>query len=502
MDFVFIDAPFPAEGGLKELGAEEELDPPLYEWFQFNKDFSEYRNFDECIAVIEDCLTRMGPFDGLLGFSQGAIISAALPGMQAEQSPSPSPNISANSSTAIHQTPGLHSGVLPLPSPVLPLPFQYPFPAPIQQQFYPSSYGNNNRSNRNARYARNQNASQQAPTMYSGMQSGGEMQSSGCQIFGKTNHLAYSCYHRQNLSYRPPGRSGSHNGYPQQVMSGYGPYGTNSGNLGQSSGYGIAPGYGNNAGHGASHGASGFGNPTGSPAQAMCVTHDTMGYYGHAPTYGGYALSTTQAPCYSSQPTQTLPTTPWFFDSGATSHVTHDPSHIQDVVLNSVPKIKFVMLIAGSKFGGSMFSSPKLAQNAFSSPIECPSLHFLGLCYAKWIELLDSFVDPFVIHHPEGHVVPKLDEKGLETMHKFIEKIQKLLLTATHPTENEEDMEMEWCKKVEEESPIAGPPRIWCNRDCATQDMPIGHTHGFLVAAVGVCGSDGYGGPPPGAAVG
>ncbi|XP_058184948.1 uncharacterized protein LOC131302386 isoform X1 [Rhododendron vialii] len=186
MDLVFVDAPFPAEGGLEELGVAEELfDPPLYEWFQANKDFSEYRNFDECVAFVEDCMTRIGPFDGLMGFSQGAILSAALPGMQAE-----------------------------------------------------------------------------------------------------------------------------------------------------------------------------------------------------------------------------------------------------GVALTSVPKIKFVMLISGAKFGGSMFSSPKLAQNAFSSPIECPSLHFLGekdFGLTNGIELLDSFVDPVVINHPEGHVVPKLDEKGSETMIKFIEKVQELL---------------------------------------------------------------------------
>ncbi|XP_058184949.1 uncharacterized protein LOC131302386 isoform X2 [Rhododendron vialii] len=172
MDLVFVDAPFPAEGGLEELGVAEELfDPPLYEWFQANKDFSEYRNFDECVAFVEDCMTRIGPFDGLMGFSQG-------------------------------------------------------------------------------------------------------------------------------------------------------------------------------------------------------------------------------------------------------------------VALTSVPKIKFVMLISGAKFGGSMFSSPKLAQNAFSSPIECPSLHFLGekdFGLTNGIELLDSFVDPVVINHPEGHVVPKLDEKGSETMIKFIEKVQELL---------------------------------------------------------------------------
>ncbi|XP_058184957.1 esterase FUS5-like isoform X7 [Rhododendron vialii] len=81
MDLVFIDAPFPAEGG---SGVQGKFDPPYYEWFQFNQDFSEYRNFDECIAYIEDCMIRMGPFDGLFGFSQGAIIASALPGMQAE----------------------------------------------------------------------------------------------------------------------------------------------------------------------------------------------------------------------------------------------------------------------------------------------------------------------------------------------------------------------------------------------------------------------------------
>ncbi|KAG5529554.1 hypothetical protein RHGRI_030074 [Rhododendron griersonianum] len=84
MDLVFINAPFPADGGSKGLGAEELFDPPLYEWFQANKDFSEYRNFDECIAFVEDRMTRIGPFDGLMGFSQGAFLSAALPGMQAE----------------------------------------------------------------------------------------------------------------------------------------------------------------------------------------------------------------------------------------------------------------------------------------------------------------------------------------------------------------------------------------------------------------------------------
>jgi hypothetical protein len=42
----------------------------------------EYRNFDECLAYIEELMIKDGPFDGLMGFSQGAILSAALPGLQ------------------------------------------------------------------------------------------------------------------------------------------------------------------------------------------------------------------------------------------------------------------------------------------------------------------------------------------------------------------------------------------------------------------------------------
>ncbi|KAL2467492.1 Serine hydrolase [Forsythia ovata] len=80
LDLVFVDAPFPCQG---KSDVEGIFDPPYYEWFQFNKEFNEYENFDECLAYIENCMIEQGPFDGLLGFSQGAILSAALPGLQA-----------------------------------------------------------------------------------------------------------------------------------------------------------------------------------------------------------------------------------------------------------------------------------------------------------------------------------------------------------------------------------------------------------------------------------
>ncbi|KAG8064747.1 hypothetical protein GUJ93_ZPchr0004g38932 [Zizania palustris] len=79
LDLVFADAPFPAEG---KSDVEGIFDPPYYEWFQFEKDFTEYRNFDKCLNYIEELMIKEGPFDGLMGFSQGSILSAALPGLQ------------------------------------------------------------------------------------------------------------------------------------------------------------------------------------------------------------------------------------------------------------------------------------------------------------------------------------------------------------------------------------------------------------------------------------
>ncbi|PIA51958.1 hypothetical protein AQUCO_01000079v1 [Aquilegia coerulea] len=79
LDLVFVDAPFPALG---KSDVEGIFDPPYYEWFQSNKEWTEHTNFEECLACIEDYMLKLGPFDGLVGFSQGAILSAALPGLQ------------------------------------------------------------------------------------------------------------------------------------------------------------------------------------------------------------------------------------------------------------------------------------------------------------------------------------------------------------------------------------------------------------------------------------
>ncbi|CBI18719.3 unnamed protein product, partial [Vitis vinifera] len=73
-----------------------------------------------------------------------------------------------------------------------------------------------------------------------------------------------------------------------------------------------------------------------------------------------------------------------------------------------------------------IFGLVTLIPNAFSPPIPCPSLHFIGetdVLKQEGTALLESFVDPVVIHHPQGHTVPRLDEKAQETVLQFIRKI-------------------------------------------------------------------------------
>jgi len=77
-------------------------------WIQ---EFTEYTNFEKCLEYLEDRMIKLGPFDGLIGFSQvsylhlklhqqslicvlslktlnlilqGAILSGGLPGLQAK----------------------------------------------------------------------------------------------------------------------------------------------------------------------------------------------------------------------------------------------------------------------------------------------------------------------------------------------------------------------------------------------------------------------------------
>ncbi|KAL0437890.1 UNVERIFIED_CONTAM: Rhodanese-like domain-containing protein 6 [Sesamum latifolium] len=93
------------------------------------------------------------------------------------------------------------------------------------------------------------------------------------------------------------------------------------------------------------------------------------------------------------------------------------------VALTKVPKLKVVVIIGGAKF-----RNPSIVEKAYSSPIQCPSVHFLGdedFLKPYGTELLESFIDPLVIRHPKGHTIPRFDEKGLDSMISFLEMIQK-----------------------------------------------------------------------------
>ncbi|KAL7202791.1 hypothetical protein ACSBR1_034288 [Camellia fascicularis] len=119
------------------------------------------------------------------------------------------------------------------------------------------------------------------------------------------------------------------------------------------------------------------------------------------------------------------------FSQGALLSAALPGMQLEGVALTKVPMIKFLIIISGAKFGGHKFGLPKLAANAFSSPIKLPSLHIIGetdFLKEHGIALLESFQDPIVIYHAKGHTVPRLDEKGVDTVLGFVEKIWQMQL--------------------------------------------------------------------------
>ncbi|XP_027914582.1 esterase CG5412-like [Vigna unguiculata] len=118
------------------------------------------------------------------------------------------------------------------------------------------------------------------------------------------------------------------------------------------------------------------------------------------------------------------------FSQGAILAAALPGMQAQGVALGKVEKIKFLIVISGAKFGGNKFGMPELASKAFSKPIDCLSLHFIGekdFMKEESVALLEAFQNPVVIHHPKGHTVPKLDDKSLEIMVNFIDSIQRMI---------------------------------------------------------------------------
>jgi len=54
-----------------------------YEWYNASEDKTEYRRLDETIAYLEKILEQKGPFDGLVGFSQGGSLAHLMTYLQA-----------------------------------------------------------------------------------------------------------------------------------------------------------------------------------------------------------------------------------------------------------------------------------------------------------------------------------------------------------------------------------------------------------------------------------
>ncbi|MCO5597150.1 hypothetical protein L7F22_051225 [Adiantum nelumboides] len=79
LDLTFLDGPYLASG---KSEVEAIFPGPYFEWFQFNKDYSEFTNLEECKDFISKYMQEHGPFDGLMGFSQGGVLAAAFAGLQ------------------------------------------------------------------------------------------------------------------------------------------------------------------------------------------------------------------------------------------------------------------------------------------------------------------------------------------------------------------------------------------------------------------------------------
>ncbi|KAH7388393.1 hypothetical protein KP509_16G073800 [Ceratopteris richardii] len=81
MEMTCLDAPYPALG---KSDVEGIFPPPYYEWFQFKETENGpvFTNLKECIEIITEHMEKHGPYDGLVGFSQGAFLCGALAGMQ------------------------------------------------------------------------------------------------------------------------------------------------------------------------------------------------------------------------------------------------------------------------------------------------------------------------------------------------------------------------------------------------------------------------------------
>jgi len=75
-----LDGPLPCSGKSEVEGL---FEGPYYEWYRSNKDYTEFYHVDEKLfSYITDYMKLHGPYDGFIGFSQGATLSGCLAALQ------------------------------------------------------------------------------------------------------------------------------------------------------------------------------------------------------------------------------------------------------------------------------------------------------------------------------------------------------------------------------------------------------------------------------------
>ncbi|KAK9865839.1 hypothetical protein WJX84_007479 [Apatococcus fuscideae] len=87
------------------------------------------------------------------------------------------------------------------------------------------------------------------------------------------------------------------------------------------------------------------------------------------------------------------------------------------LILQQFPRLRFCVLFAGAKAG-----DPELAA-AYAEPISTPSVHIIGdtdFMQKASNNLLEAFVEPQVIRHPRGHLIPALKGAELQAFRDFL----------------------------------------------------------------------------------
>ncbi|XP_058195342.1 uncharacterized protein LOC131311786 [Rhododendron vialii] len=295
-----------------------------------------YKSLKQMVRNTTEPLTFSGVSSMLMAeelhISQDQVDSSSTILVAPHQNPNPTPILQApitpNPSSS-------YSGPMPFPNTAVQTPsgstsFQFPFPVASSQAFlptFPQPTFNGQRFNRNNNRFRGNQFSKPFFPNYQGSSTPQMFSPGSCQICGKTNHQASTCHHRQNLGYRPFARPfgqfgnhfGNHFGQQTSIFPSQNPPGFQSQNS-QAFYVGSGP-------------INGYGEPS-TVGQSEFALHMSSPYNGGsyptapcAPPYFSQ-FGDNSASSFGSAQFGGTSSQPWYFDSGATSHVTHDASRI------------------------------------------------------------------------------------------------------------------------------------------------------------------------------